>query len=151
MTTNLQTQIVNSVEEQLRELQPGLEKQVEIAVILADLRRLQSVLIPINDNSVNLLLEGGQKGIIDEVTKIQAGAEELAEFGKVLVDLYSLQQILEGKIQGWIDGKLATITDRDQLQNMLRAIIISVRQLLNYRPDVGAIMDDLTAIKNLRG
>jgi hypothetical protein len=151
MPANLKTQILNSVEEQLRDLQPGLEKQVEIAAILAELRRLQQLLALRNDNSLNQLLENGQNGVIDQVIEIQSGAKGLLNFGKVLVDLYALQQTLGTKIQTWLNAKTITLTEKEKLEAILLGIITRTRQLLNYRPDVGAIMDDLTAIKSLRG
>ena len=151
MSTNLNTQILNSVEEQLRELQPALEKQFEIAGVLAELRQLQNLLSPHNDNTLNQLLENGQSGIIGEVLQIQSGSQTLLHFGKVLVDLYDLKLTLEQKLNSWLSAKTIQIAEKENLESILLGIIIRVRQLLNYRPDVGAIMDDLTAIKNLRG
>jgi hypothetical protein len=144
--------VLASVVQQIKELQPGLEKQVEIAAILADLQRLKQLVdnFPA-DASLNQLLEGSNKGIIDEVKQIQSGAALLSDFGKVLVDLYSLQQALAPKIQEWLDKQLATDSDKEQLDALTLQLTIRVRQLLNYRPDVAAILEDLTAIKNLRG
>src|SRR5438876_404877 len=148
-----QSHVLSSVEEQIRDLQPTLDKQVEIAGILAELNRLNKL---ITDASLKQLLQNNNNdGIIDKVAQIQAGKQPgsqsipatLSDFGGILVDLYSLQP----QIQGWLDQQQATIADRDQLEGVLLSVIIQVRQLLNYRPDVGAIMDDLTAIKHLRG
>ena len=50
-----------------------------------------------------------------------------------------------------LDTMQITKYDKDNLEGMLLNAIIQVRQLLNSRPDVSAVMDDLTALKNLRG
>jgi hypothetical protein len=148
MATDLQEKLLNSVEEQIRDLQPGLEKQVEIAAVLAELGRLDTAVraIPV-DASINSLISD----LIAKVTDIQSGETRLSAFGKVLGDLYGLQQSLEKKIQELISNATASDADRLKLETLLLNIIVQVRKLLNYRPDVGAIMDDLTAIKKLSG
>lgn len=151
MSTNLNTQVLNSVEAQLRDLQPALEKQFEIAGVLADLRQLHALLSVLNDSAVDQLFDNGQNGLLNEVVQIQSGNKTLLDFGNVLATLYFLQSLLEKKFGGWIKDGTITRAEREKLENLLLGIIVRVRQLLNYRPDVGAIMDDLTAIKKLRG
>ena len=88
---------------------------------------------------------------IQLVNEIKAGQKNLSDFGDVLVDLYILQQSLDNRLQGLLDTMQITNYDKDNLEGMLLNAIIQVRQLLNSRPDVSAVMDDLTALKNLRG
>jgi hypothetical protein len=144
--------VLTSVEEQIRELQPGLQKQVEIVTISAELSRLQKIVASFPSDAVfNKDLADVIKKVTDIESGIQSGSASLSDFGEVLVDLYSLQQSLEIKLQEWLDKLQATNSDKEKLESALLAVVIRVRQLLNYRPDVGAIMDDLTAMKNLRG
>jgi hypothetical protein len=144
--------VLTSVESQIRDLQPNLDKQVETAEILAELNRLDSF---ITDPALKLLLVNGGKGIIDKVKDIQsndkAGKARLSDFGEVLSDLYSFEPLLLSNLQQRLKDGLITKAIRDNVESILLGIIIDVRQILSYRPDVGAILDDLKAIKNLRG
>src|SRR5260370_939705 len=54
-------------------------------------------------------------------------------------------------MRGGVVPHQAGTSDIDSIEAMVLDIMLRVRQLLNYRPDVGAIMDDLAAIKHLRG
>src|SRR6266853_6129410 len=120
--------VLKSVEEQVRELQPGLEKQVEIAAVLADLQRLQLLLggFPA-DAGVNQALAA----IIQQVSDVQAGTAALSDLGKVLVELYALQQALASKIRDWLNQQLATAADKEKLEGLLLGIVARVRLLLN--------------------
>src|SRR5205823_6259546 len=54
-------------------------------------------------------------------------------------------------LQAGLDKQEITTLAKEDFESALLGIIKQVRQLLNYRPDVGTIMDDLTSMKNLRG
>src|SRR5713101_2723587 len=140
--------VLQSVEEQIRDLQPGLDRQIEIAVVVADLGRLKLVLggFPADATVSKMLAD-----VIQQVTDIQSGKATLSGFGGVLVELYSLQEALNSKVQEWLKQQQATAADEEKLEGLLLNLISRVRLILNYRPDVGAILDDLTAIKSLRG
>jgi hypothetical protein len=144
---NANSRVLASVEEQIRELQPALQKQVEIAGIAAELARLQKQL----QNVITGFSDGALEDAIELVEEIKAGNKDLSYFGNVLADLYSLQQSLDNRLEGLLDTMQITKYDKDNLEGMLLNAIIQVRQLLNTRPDVSAVMDDLTALKNLRG
>jgi hypothetical protein len=142
------TQILQSAEEIIRELQPGRERQIEIAALLAELARLKNRLagFPPDAGIDKMLADAAQ-----EVTGVQAGQTGLSGLGKVLVELYALQDAVKSKSLEWIAQNKATAADADKLTGALLGLVIQVRQLLNYRPDVGSVMDDLSAIKALRG
>lgn len=144
--------LLTGVESQIRDLEPNQNKQVEIAGILAELNRLDNL---ITDTSLKTLLVNGGKGVIDKVKDIQlngkAGKASLSDFGEVLSDLYTFQQLLLSSLQQRLKDGLITKAVRDSIESIALGIIIDVRQILSYRPDVGAILDDLKAIKNLRG
>jgi hypothetical protein len=144
---NANQHVLASVEEQIRELQPALQKQVEIASIAAELAWLQQKL----QNVIAGFSDSGLDDAIQLVNEIKAGQKNLSDFGNVLVDLYALQQTLDNRLQGLVDTMQITNYDKDNLESMVLDAIIQVRQLLNSRPDVSAVMDDLTALKNLRG
>jgi hypothetical protein len=134
--------VLGSVEEQIRDLQPGLQRQVEIATIEVELSRL-AALVGKSSLAADLNLTDAES-----ITKdIRLGTKNLADFGGVLLDLYLFQQSL----QTGFDRQQITNADKDKFESVLLSVIKQVKQLLNYRPDVSAVMDDLTAMKNLRG
>src|SRR5260221_10977656 len=139
--------VLTGVEEQIRDLQAGLQKQVEIATISAEIGQLQKL---IGGFPLDAALNQGLQDVIDQVKDIQSGKKSLPDFGNVLVDLYTLQQSLENKLQEWLDKKQATTADQDKLAGGLLRVILQIRQLFKYRPDFRAVMDDLTCIKNFR-
>lgn len=143
-----------SLDEQLRDLQPALDNLVEIAGLIAQLRHLNDSIV--DPTLQSLLTNPQQDGILDQVLTIQSGTNPgppsrpttLSDFGGVLVGLYDFVP----KLQAWLDTQNG-ILDGDKRQTMALATgaTTQVRQLLNYRPDVGAVMDDLAAMQGLQG
>lgn len=148
MANTLSDQVLTGAQEQIRELLPGLEQQVALAAIVTQVSRLLAVLngLPA-DPDVGPVVNG----VSGKVANIQQGNAPLSDLGSALVDLYTVQQALQQAIPGWVITQKATATDADLVTQILLDLIRGVRQLLNYRPDVGAIMDDLNAIKHLGG
>jgi hypothetical protein len=148
MAVDFKTLLGSSVQTQLDELQPVFEKQADIAAVAAELDRLTSLLggFPV-DPATNQILSG----IFKNVQDIQAAKALVTDFGAVLVNLYAVQQSLAKAAPAWIDAGKATSSDADLIGQIVLGLISSVRSLLSYRPDVGAILDDLTAVKGLRG
>lgn len=150
--------VLASTVEQLRDLQPVLEKPVELAEILARLNQLNGLLDGSNeipaDATTNSMLKAAPNatpGIIDRIENLIEASGTTADVARVLVSLYLLRQHLQKYLQDLLDTKSILSTDRDRVTELLLNIIGRVRQILNYRPDVGAIMDDLAAIKSLGG
>jgi hypothetical protein len=139
--------VVASVKEQIRELQPGLQNQVEIANISAELTRLQKQLQPLITGALDSVLAQ----VIQDVAAIQSGQKSLSDFGLVLADLYLLQQSLEDELQALLDTVEITKAEKENLESVLLNVIVRTKQILGTRPDVNAVMDDLAAMKNLRG
>jgi hypothetical protein len=139
--------VLASVEEQIRELQPSLEKQVDVAAIAAGLAALQQQL----EDLITGFTDDALDGAIQLVDEIKAGQAPLSDFGSVLVDLYVLRQTLVEKLQQLLDATQLSAEAKERLDSMVVAAIVQVQQLLNTRPDVETVMDDLTALKNLRG
>jgi hypothetical protein len=140
-------QVLASVEDQIRELQPTLQRQAEIAAVATSLARLETALTNAIVGFSNVSLDRA----IELVDDIKAGQAPLSDLGSVLVDLSLLQESLQQRLQEMLDSVQISRADSDTIESMLVAAISRVKQLLNTRPDVATIMDDLTALKNLRG
>jgi hypothetical protein len=127
-------QIRAGVLEQINDLAPSAVTKVGVDAILTELKNLASLLggNP-NDPPNELLAE-----IIDEVEKIQDGSADNAAFGPLLGNLDTLKHLIENN---------ATT----ETQDILASVIARTAQLLNYRPDVTAILGDLEAVKSLKG
>src|SRR5438132_11336604 len=91
MATDVKAETLTGVEEQIRDLLPGLEKQVEIAAVLAELQRLANLVagLPTDPMTSQTL-----PPTIQEIKDIQAGKEGLPGMGTVLANLYAIQQSL---------------------------------------------------------
>lgn len=136
--------VLASVEEQIRDLEGSLQKQVEIATIEAQLSRLTAL---IDKSSLAADLKQGLTEAASITSEIRSGTKNLADFGGALLSLYLFQQSL----QIGFERQQITSADKEGFESLLLSVINHVRQLLDYRPDVSAVMDDLTAMKNLRG
>ncbi len=139
--------VLASVEEEILELQPALQKQVEIAATAAGLAALQQQLESVIPGFSDDVLDRA----IDLVDEIKTGRASLLDFGSVLVDLYTFRRSLAEQLQQLLDAMQLSGDDKEQLESMVTASIAQVKQLLQTRPDVATVMDDLSALKNLRG
>jgi hypothetical protein len=136
--------VIASVEEQISDLQPGLQRQVEIATTAAELGRLKAL---VDASGLGAARKQSLSNAIATTSAIQTGAQQFADFGSVLLDLYSFKQSLQAALG---QQEITNLEEKIFEATLLTAINM-VKQLLNYRPDVGTIMDDLTAMKELRG
>ena len=125
-------QVLASVEDQIRELQPTLQKQAEIAAIAATLAALEQEL----KDAITGFTDGALDKAIELVDDIKAGQAPLSDFGSVLVDLFLLQQSLNERLQEMLDTMQISRADKDSLESMVVTAITQVKQLLNTRPDV---------------
>ncbi|WP_218511794.1 hypothetical protein [Variovorax sp. dw_308] len=152
--SDLSKNIESSLKEQIRDLQPALDNLVEIAGLVAQLKRLQSL---VSDPALLATLrDANQTGILDQIIGIQSGVKPggaggtatISDFGGVLVGLYDFVP----RLQYWLSTQ-SDIPDGDKsiISSLATGAITQVRQLLNYRPDVGAVMDDLAAMRGLQG
>lgn len=139
--------ILAGVEDQIRDLQPALQYQVQMASIAAELARLLQQL----GDHIPGFTDQALTDAIQLVSDIRNGQKDLPDFGDVLVDLSAFQQSMDDLLQGLLDNGQITSDDKDRLDSLLLTTTIQVRQLLNSRPDVSAVMDDLTVLKSLRG
>lgn len=148
MADDLKDHVLEAAKEQIRDLQPALTKQVDIAAVSAELDRLARKLagFPPDANITTLVAAVSQR-----LKDVQAGNATLPDLGPGLVDLYSLQDALQLAGKSWVSSQKATAADVDDLADLVLDVVRRVQQLLSYRPDVGTIMDDLAAIKHLRG
>ena len=131
-------EVLASLKAQLTELQPQLLNLGQIVALTASLNRLKALLLalgPPADSLANKLSDA-----IDQIPKRDG---DLSAFGDVLAGLYAVQQDL-------MNVSMVS-ADLDTAQSLLIGAISQVRQLLNYRPDIGAILDDLAAVKRLSG
>ena len=124
---------------QLLELEPTLLNLAQIAAVKAALAQLKAKF-----DGLGLGAQPKLSALLEQATKaIPNERGELSAFGKVLGHLYELQQALM--------ATPLSERDLDTVQSIVLGAISQVRQLLSYRPDVGAILDDLTAVKRLSG
>lgn len=151
--------VLESVRSQISELQPTITRQVEMALIISGLKKIRKH-VPATELAIIALLEtppavaGGavpEPGLINIVLDIQRENKLLSEFGLVLVKLFSLKDEIKEKLDGWVKLNQVSISGGEIITSNLLEIITRTRQLLSYRPDVAAILDDLEAIKNLKG
>src|SRR5262245_25248505 len=143
--------VLASVEEQIRELQPGLQKRADVAVITAQLNQSQKLVGQWSDASLTQDLTAIINDVRDIETGLQSGQKSLSDFGAVLAKLYALQGSVDIKVQDLLNARQITNADKEDAHGILLNVIVHVRRMLNGRPDVTAIMDDLTAMKQLRG
>jgi len=130
-------EVTAALKGQLVELQPTLLNIAQITAVQAALEQL-------NARFNTLAVPAALRTLLDTaIAAIPDKHGDLSAFGTVLGQLYQLQQ-------GLLAAPLAE-RDLDTLQSIVLGAIAQVRQLLSYRPDVGAILDDLTAVKRLSG
>jgi hypothetical protein len=152
MPTNadVQTNILASLQAELSDLQPTLSNMTAIAGLLADLNHLSTLVAADAAQPVPLASIVADVQSIQNGTKPNAAPEvaTMSDFGPVLEHLY----LLQAQLQVWVTQQ-STLTEGDQssILALVASTISQVRSLLNYRPDVGAVMDDLAAVKTLMG
>lgn len=143
---DVQQNILTSLQAELSDLQPTLSNLTAIAGLLADLNNLASLV------AVDVNIQGSVSKVGTAVQNILTPpanqVSSMSEFGTVLQSLYAVQT----QLQVWVTQQ-PTLTEGDQnaILALMASTITQVRALLDYRPDVGAVMDDLAAIKTLMG
>jgi hypothetical protein len=141
-------QVLNAVDQQLKDLQPDPTFLAGIASAGAQVQQLKNLLAPLPpDASVQPIL---QQQVEDVLQKVLDGAPR-ASLAKALVALVVLDQTIGQTLDGWINGGLASNSTKDAVTTLVKGLLQNVRQIMAQRPDVAAILDDLTTIKNLRG
>jgi hypothetical protein len=131
-------EVLAALKAQLTELQPQLLNLGQIVALKASLNRLKTLLTGLLPAGDTLLTDLGT--VIAGISGVDG---DLSSFGDALAKLYDIQQRLT-------NAQLAA-AELDVAQSLLVGAISQVRQLLNYRPDIGAILDDLAAVKRLSG
>jgi hypothetical protein len=154
MPTNaqdVQTSILASLQAELSSLQPTLINLPAIVGLLADLNHLSVLIIadttqPVPLNTIIAAVQSIQNGIKPNSAPQQVAT--MSDFGPVLENLY----LLQAQLQLWVTQQISlTEGDQSSILALVASTITQVRSLLNYRPDVGAVMDDLAAVKTLTG
>src|SRR5450755_2232198 len=131
-------EVLAALKAQLTELQPQLLNLGQIVALTASLNRLKALL-----SSVAAPADTLSNQLNTIIGQIPGKDDDLSKFGEVLSGLYAVQQ-------GLANAPMVS-ADLDMAQSLLIGAISQVRQLLNYRPDIGAILDDLAAVKRLSG
>jgi len=119
--------------EQIKDLEPSLIEQFGVDTIMVELENLNALVGGKADVVSDLLTK-----VIKQVKDIQDGTKLKSDFASVIGNLDTLRLQIDDT-----NNKVAI--------NSLASIYTRVNQLLNYRPDVTAILGDLEAIKNLKG
>lgn len=126
--------IVGSINEQIRELQPGIIEQFGASAILAELTNLSTLTDGTNKVKIDAILNP----TIALVTQIQNGAKNFTDFETVLGNLDTIIYLMDDTSS--VSGK-----------SILKSVISQIGKLLRLRPGVEAILGDLEVIKNLKG
>src|SRR3954466_4302041 len=87
--------VLASVEELIRELQPGIQHQVETASIAAQLDQLQQQL----ENEIAGFSDDTLDHAIQLADEIEAGTKDVSDFASVLADLSTFQQSMDNRLQ----------------------------------------------------
>src|SRR5947207_1848467 len=135
MATTVQTvndDVLVSVTEQLRDLQPVKDKQVELADLRGKLEQLKNLLdgthgIP-NDPTIASLMthkiaDPDAGGLVEQVDALMDGSGTLTDLGKVLVSLYALQQLLQARLTAWVASNTVQQGDSNTVTDLLLNII----------------------------
>ncbi|MEO7923038.1 MAG: hypothetical protein ABIR30_05120 [Chitinophagaceae bacterium] len=125
--------IIDAVTEQINELKADPRKQSRIHKILKELSGLAQSLAG-NSPEVDKLFTDAIKVITD----IQAGKITDIGFGAVLGDLDTAKKLIE-------------ITTTKKNRQILSSVSTQIESLLNYRPDVQSVLNDLDALRALKG
>jgi hypothetical protein len=128
--TDPNSEIMAGVLEQIKDLQPDIEKKLEIDAVLEELNNLNNLIGGSPNDQINNILATA----INKVSQIQSGAKSQSDFGPVLGDLDTL-------------SKLIDVNTDDTNKKILSSVIAQIKKLLNYRPDVQAVLGDIEAIK----
>lgn len=129
--------IVDGIGEQISDLGPGVQERVSLDAVVTDVMNLQTMLQAQPGAAKTLVAT-----ILTSLQAIQAGfangTKGRQDLGPVLGNLETLVPLLD-------------TTENGPAKSMVTTIVVRISNLLNYRPDVQAILGDLEAIKNLRG
>ena len=152
--------ILVAVTEQLNDLRPLLEDRAGLSDLFGKLLQLETLLdgkhgIPVDATIQNALRHppaaNDDGGVIDQLQSLVKGNGTTADLGRVLIALYALQQLLAQSTANWLAARTVAKLNADAVTDLLLNCVAQVRQLMKFRPDVGAIMDDLAAMKALAG
>lgn len=132
-TVSIDKDIIAGVRSQIDELESlSAGRKVKTDAVLQQLINIRDVLGGVKGDNNNVLL----LSIIKQVTDIQTDVKGVEYFGITIGDLNTLAILAEGE---------------QKQSQAIEQIIAAVQSVLNYRPNVQAVIDDLEAIKNLRG
>jgi len=127
--------VLGAVTAQIAELEaPAIDKLVKTQAVLQTLRNLQPLLGGQPADPPNVLVAS----LIQDVDGIANKKQPLQDFGIVLANLDNLVLLIPATVGSAV---LQMITD----------VGVQIRTLLNSRPDVQAVLNDLEALKHLRG
>lgn len=153
MTTPLSEQlddrVLQAVELQIEDLEPDGTFIASLAETLAALEQFE-------DTLARFPAEPGlQPRLASDVRPplqlVMEGKAAKAALGQALTALLIIRNSLASTVDGWITTGKASTTDRDILLDSAGVLVKKVIKLLARRPDVAAVLDDLAAMKDLRG
>lgn len=138
--------VIAGAQEQVDGQKALASRQVDLSMFIATLSGLKDAL-----TALGLAQFAGKVLVqVDVAKKVQAGARSFTELGGVLVSLFQIRRDVGDAVLG-LTAVQATPNETIALDTTFIQCITSARQLLGTRPDVSAVMEDLAAIKELRG
>lgn len=96
-------------------------------------------------------VKGQVTPLIAPLDNLLSGAEPSQQLAQILLTLSKLRRDLVPLQQQWLANAQLLAQESVNLENRITSVIALTRRLLNARPDVTSVMDDLTAMKHLRG
>ena len=142
------TQVLTAVNQQITDLRPDGAFIADLASTMAEFVRFRDRVKTFPQDATVTSLLADVELPLNGVLK---GTSPRPALGEALVALRLLAGQLPAKIDGWIAASKATATDKPELLAIVQSLIDGTTKLLARRPDVTAVLDDLAAMKELRG
>lgn len=136
-TTALIQTIVDGIQEQVRDVGPRAQKRVALDSLVTEITNLQTM-VAVESDPIKALAASAVEKAKTTRDGIVSGALTIEELGGVAGDLDSLQVMLASANAG-------------QALSLAASCAKHLTDLLRVRPDVDAILNDLEALKHLRG
>jgi hypothetical protein len=134
-SATLNSNVAKGIDAQLEDLTaPTIDRLVKARAVAQNLRNLEPTIGGKPADSPNQLLAS----MIQDVDAVASGSKPLETFGIVLADLDELGRLLPAPVS-------------DSVLQVIGSIGAQINALLNGRPDVQSVLNDLEALRHLRG
>ncbi len=143
-SSQVQAKILEAVQSQVIS-QHAIERE-DLANLMIALNDLAAAALPA-DSPVNAAVTP----LVPRIQALLGGDEPSEELAKTLIAISQLRRDLAPFQQKWLDNSQILPQESVSLDAQITRVLAVTRRLLNARPDVSVVMDDLEAMKHLRG